>query len=264
MKKILIYVLSSMITLSCFASTKNVVPGIDGEGSIGTLTNRWSAGYFKDVYILNGINVTNFIVSGTNFGGQDVINWNNNIIIATWASNQVVIFNGLTNGWGRWLQESNLYYKASNPSNYVNASITNGLLPSVATNGWTVSTHLNWLTNFIELDPVWSSVSNSVIQGAALGATSLQSFTNHTQSYTTITGAGTAITNNTADFATAAQGTLADNALPKVTWTNWLGTNTYVKVQTNQAYVDQAGTAAVANAISPSLVLSNDMLGLQS
>ena len=32
-----------------------------------------------------------------------------------------------TNNWQRWLSESNLYYLASNPSNYVTASVTNGL-----------------------------------------------------------------------------------------------------------------------------------------
>ena len=197
MKKIVALILSVTVAINSFAATKNVVPGVDGEGSIGTLTNRWGSGYFRDVYILNGINVTNFVVSGTNFGGSDVIAWNNNIITAIWASNGVVILNGLTNGWNRWQIESNLYYRASNPSNY------------------------------------------------------LTYVTNHNQSYATITGLGTAATNNSGDFQPKIVGTVLTNGANTTIRLTQLGTNYLLQgeasAQTDQVYCAQAGTSQYAN-----------------
>jgi hypothetical protein len=132
-RKLLLF-LVLMFPLSAMAVTPGVVPAADGEGSIGRTTNKWGNGYFKilngDNVLVGGISVTNLVGGTGTVSAAQIAKWDLASLQAIFASNGVVSIWGQTNLWIRWLSDSNLYYLASNPNNYIDASGTNGILAS--------------------------------------------------------------------------------------------------------------------------------------
>lgn len=95
------------------AATPAVKPIADGEGSIGTSTNAWGAGYFKTAVYVNGaalgagggasesstnyfrdaVNLTNLVAAGIVTSGQlNFINKNGDT-----ATSTAFVFKGMTN-----------------------------------------------------------------------------------------------------------------------------------------------------------------------